>query len=94
MHGSGHWLGLDVHDVGDYKINGQWREFKPGMLLTVEPGIYISSSNDDVDEKWKKIGVRIEDDVLVTEKGHKVLSDKAPKTVSEIEKLCQSNTIL
>lgn len=91
MHRSGHWLGLDVHDVGRYKTNGKWRSFKPGMVLTVEPGIYISSHDDfvkkNVNKKWHDIGVRIEDDVLVTKKGNEILSKHVPKTVAEIEKL-------
>lgn len=85
MHKSGHWLGLDVHDVGRYKINGKWRTLKPGMVLTVEPGIYISSDIPGVPKKWHHIGVRIEDDVLVTPKGCEVLSGGLPKTVEDIE---------
>lgn len=87
MHNSGHWLGIDVHDVGSYKINNQWRELKPGMVLTVEPGIYIMAGLDGVDEKWWNIGVRIEDDILVTEHGHKVLTKDVPKQIHEIEEL-------
>jgi len=90
MHNSGHWLGLDVHDVGEYKINGEWRPLQPGMVLTVEPGIYIAGGNDKVDKKWWDIGVRIEDDVLVTENGHEVLSTGVPKQVEELEKLVGS----
>lgn len=85
MHSSGHWLGLDVHDAGKYKINNQWRKFEPGMVLTVEPGIYIANNLTGVDPKWLGIGVRIEDDVLVTKHGYEVLSAKAPKTIAEIE---------
>lgn len=85
MHKSGHWLGLDVHDVGRYKINGQWRSLQPGMVLTVEPGIYISADIPGVDKRWHHIGVRIEDDVLVTSNGNDILSYKVPKTVNEIE---------
>lgn len=85
MHSSGHWLGLDVHDVGRYKHNGEWRNFEKGMLLTVEPGIYISEGSSGVDKKWHGIGIRIEDDVLVTEQGNEVLSSGAPKTIEEIE---------
>lgn len=84
MHRTGHWLGLDVHDVGDYKIDGAWRELEPGMALTVEPGLYIAA-NKDVPERWWNIGVRIEDDALVTADGHEVLSADTPKTVAEIE---------
>ncbi|WP_417226994.1 Xaa-Pro aminopeptidase [Amphritea sp.] len=87
MHRIGHWLGMDVHDVGDYQIDGEWRSLEPGMVLTVEPGIYVSPQNDHVDEKWRGIGIRIEDDVLVTEDGYEVLSAAAPKSVAEIEAL-------
>jgi len=87
MHGSGHWLGLDVHDAGEYKLEGQYRTLKPGMVLTVEPGIYIADGEPSVDKRWWGIGIRIEDDVLVTENGHDVLTKAAPKTVEEIEQL-------
>lgn len=87
MHSSGHWLGLDVHDVGDYKDENGSVLFEPGMVLTVEPGIYIAPNQKDVDKKWWGIGVRIEDDVLVTKTGHEVLSSAVPKTVEEIEKI-------
>ncbi len=86
MHSSGHWLGMDVHDVGDYKVNEKARELKPGMVFTVEPGIYIAANNK-VAKKWWNIGVRIEDDVLVTKNGCEVLSHGVPKTVEEIENL-------
>jgi len=85
MHRTGHWLGMDVHDVGDYKVGGEWRVLEPGMVLTVEPGIYIPAGSRGVAKKWWNIGIRIEDDVLVTNDGHEVLSVDAPKTVSEIE---------
>ncbi|NQV42134.1 MAG: aminopeptidase P N-terminal domain-containing protein [Candidatus Marinimicrobia bacterium] len=89
MHGSSHWLGLDVHDVGGWVgDNGAAHQLKVGMVLTVEPGIYIGES-EDVDPKWWNIGVRIEDDVLVTQKGHRVLSQSIPKTIQEIEALMQ-----
>lgn len=84
MHNSGHWLGLDVHDAGDYKINSQWRNLEPGMVLTVEPGIYISADNEHIDKRWHNIGVRIEDDVCVTAAGCEVLSAALPKTIDEI----------
>lgn len=87
MHRTGHWLGMDVHDVGDYKVEGEWRTLEAGMVLTVEPGIYISPDNTQVDEEWRGIGVRIEDDVVVTGRGHKVLTDGVPKEVDEIEDL-------
>ncbi|WP_040728349.1 aminopeptidase P N-terminal domain-containing protein [Thiomicrorhabdus sp. Kp2] len=85
MHGTGHWLGMDVHDVGEYKINQQWRDFKPGMVVTVEPGMYISAEHESVDGKWHNIGIRIEDDILVTKSGHEVLTKGLPRTVKEIE---------
>ena len=87
MHRAGHWLGLDVHDVGDYRVDGAWRLLEKGMTLTVEPGIYIAPDNRDVAKKWRGIGVRIEDDVAVTAEGCEVLSAGAPKTVLEIEQL-------
>lgn len=90
MHGSGHFLGLDVHDAGSYKIDGEWRPLQAGMVLTVEPGLYIAAGSEGVDEKWWHIGVRIEDDVLVTETGCEVLSGQLEKTVEDIEQLMQS----
>lgn len=86
MHKTGHWLGLDVHDVGDYKIKGEWRRLEPGMVLTVEPGLYISPA-ENVDPKWWNIGIRIEDDVLVTAEGCEVLTAAVVKEVAEIEAL-------
>ncbi|KPW16147.1 Xaa-Pro aminopeptidase [Pseudomonas cannabina pv. alisalensis] len=87
MHRAGHWLGMDVHDVGEYKVGGEWRVLEVGMTLTVEPGIYISPDNLDVAKKWRGIGVRIEDDVVVTRRGCEILSGGVPKTVAEIEAL-------
>jgi Xaa-Pro aminopeptidase len=86
MHGLSHWLGLDVHDVGNYKIDGQDRPLKPGMVLTVEPGIYIAP-DAEVDSKWCGTGIRIEDDLLITQSGHENLTLAAPKTISDIEAL-------
>jgi Xaa-Pro aminopeptidase len=86
MHRTGHWLGLDVHDAGDYKRNGQWRPLQPGMTLTVEPGLYIRAA-DDVPERLRNIGVRIEDDVVVTATGCEVLTGEAPKQIDDIEAL-------
>lgn len=83
MHKTGHWLGLDVHDAGDYKVGGQWRPFEPGMVLTVEPGLYIRAA-DDVPEALHNIGIRIEDNLVVTADGSEILTT-APKTVAEIE---------
>lgn len=87
MHGLGHYLGMDVHDVGRYYVNEEPRKLEAGMVMTVEPGIYIAEDAKDVPEKYLGIGVRIEDDVLVTEDGPRVLSSKAPKQVEEIEAL-------
>lgn len=86
MHKIGHWLGLDVHDAGDYMEGDEYMKFKPGMITTIEPGIYISSSMD-VDDKWKGIGVRIEDDILVTKDGNQNLTSKVPSDPKEIESL-------
>jgi Xaa-Pro aminopeptidase len=90
MHRTGHWLGLDVHDAGEYKRNGQWRPLQPGMTLTVEPGLYIRAA-DDVPERLHNIGVRIEDDVVVTATGCEVLTGEAPKQISEIEALMRDD---
>src|SRR5690242_4645503 len=84
MHRTGHWLGLDVHDAGDYMQKGKWRKLKPGMVLTVEPGLYIRPA-DNVPKSFWNIGVRIEDDVLVTAKGREVLTAECPKTVKDVE---------
>ena len=86
MHRTGHWLGLDVHDVGEYKRNGDWRPLQAGMTLTVEPGCYVRPA-DNVPKHFWNIGIRIEDDVVVTETGCEVLTGAAPKTVAEIEEL-------
>jgi Xaa-Pro aminopeptidase len=90
MHRTGHWLGLDVHDVGDYKVGDQWRLLEPGMVLTVEPGIYIPAHSKSVQRKWWDIGIRIEDDVLVTSTGCEVLTEALPRKVDEIEALMAS----
>lgn len=87
MHRVGHWLGLDVHDVGDYRVGEQWRVLEPGMVMTVEPGIYVSPDAPKVAKKWRGIGIRIEDNVVVTETGCEVITEAAPKTVEEIEAL-------
>lgn len=86
MHRTGHWLGLDVHDAGEYKQAGAWRELKPGMVLTVEPGCYIRPADHVPDHFWN-IGIRIEDDVLVTPSGHEILTAAVPKAIIEIEEL-------
>ena len=91
IHGLGHWLGLDVHDVGRYKsTDGEPLTFQPGMVLTVEPGIYISRESG-VDERWRGIGVRIEDDLVVTEDGFENMTQAVPKTIEEIESWMQNN---
>ncbi len=87
MHRAGHWLGLDVHDVGEYKVGDQWRVLEPGMCLTIEPGIYVAKDNMAVDARWRGIGIRIEDNVVVTKDGHKILTGGVPKAVDEIEAL-------
>ncbi len=102
MHRTGHWLGMDVHDVGDYKMGEDWRVFEPGMVTTIEPGLYIPVGGKvidagwarlgiqletEVDERWQRIGVRIEDDVLVTDGKPEVLTAAAPKAVDDIEAL-------
>jgi Xaa-Pro aminopeptidase len=91
MHRIGHWLGMDVHDVGDYKLDKEWRLLEPGMVLTVEPGLYIPEDCQSVDEQWRGIGIRIEDDVLVTAEGHEILTSGVPKTIAEIESLMQAS---
>ena len=90
MHRIGHWLGMDVHDVGSYKQDGDWRDLEPGMVMTIEPGIYILDSLEGVEDKWKGIGVRIEDDVLVTKKGFEVLTPDIPRSIEEVENTVQS----
>ena len=85
MHRTGHWLGMDVHDVGEYKVGSEWRVFEPGMCLTVEPGIYIPAGIRGVPKRWANIGVRIEDDVLVTASGFELLTAGLPRTPNEIE---------
>jgi len=90
MHKTGHWLGLDVHDVGEYKVGDVWRELESGMVLTVEPGLYIAPNAKGVAKKWRGIGIRIEDDVLVTKEGCQVLTEHVPKHADEIEQLMAS----
>ncbi len=87
MHGTGHWLGMDVHDVGSYKVDGEWRPYEEGMVVTVEPGLYIAPDDETVDAKWRGIGIRIEDDVVATKKGPLVLTKNVVKTVEDIEAL-------
>lgn len=92
MHGLGHWLGLDVHDEGDYKVDGKDRPLEAGMVITVEPGLYISQ-DANVQARWKGIGIRIEDDVLITQDGYEVLTEALPKTIQEIEALMVASAL-
>ena len=87
VHNTGHWLGLDVHDVGEYTIDGHSRELEPGMVLTVEPGIYIPPGSEGIDEKWQGIGIRIEDNVAVTREDPRILTDGLFKSADDIEAL-------
>jgi Xaa-Pro aminopeptidase len=87
MHNSGHWLGLDVHDSGQYKMNKEWRLLEPGMALTVEPGIYITPNIPGVDPRWWNIGVRIEDDILVTPEGCHNFTQALPTNIHDVEAL-------
>jgi Xaa-Pro aminopeptidase len=87
MHRTSHWLGMDVHDVGLYRREGESRRLEPGMVLTIEPGLYIPADDETVPEELRGIGIRIEDDVLVTEQGHEVMSASIAKSTSEIETL-------
>ena len=84
-HKTGHWLGLDVHDVGDYRIDGESRLLEPGMVFTIEPGLYVPHDDTTVDAKWRGIGIRTEDDVLVTAEGPVVLTDALARSADEIE---------
>jgi Xaa-Pro aminopeptidase len=86
MHKTGHWLGLDVHDVGDYRVADQWRLLEPGMVMTIEPGIYVAPGEKGVQKRWRGLGIRIEDDVQVTRDAPDVLTAALPRTVAEIER--------
>jgi Xaa-Pro aminopeptidase len=90
MHKTGHWLGLDVHDVGEYKVAGDYRELEPGMVFTIEPGIYITPGSKGVPAKWQGIGIRIEDDVVVTADGHEVLTNAVPRDADAVEAVLAS----
>lgn len=90
MHGTGHWLGMDVHDVGSYKQNGKWRTYEEGMVVTVEPGLYIAPDDETVDSKWRGIGIRIEDDIVATKEGPLVLTKNVVKSIEDIEALMAS----
>lgn len=89
MHRTSHWLGMDVHDVGVYHLNEAPRPFVPGMVLTVEPGIYVAPDDASAPERYRGIGIRIEDDIVVTKSGYENLTAAAPKTIQEIEAACQ-----
>jgi Xaa-Pro aminopeptidase len=89
MHGTSHWLGLDVHDVGAYTRDGKPRPLEPGMVITVEPGLYIAAGASDAPEALRGIGVRIEDDVVVTATGHEVLTAACPKEIEDLERACR-----
>lgn len=90
MHGTGHWLGMDVHDVGSYKTDGEWRAYEEGMVVTIEPGLYIAPDDESVDTKWRGIGIRIEDDVVATKNGPLVLTKNVVKSIEDIEALMAS----
>lgn len=94
MHRTGHWLGLDVHDCGLYAVEGAPRAFEAGMVTTVEPGLYVAPDDESVEARWRGIGIRIEDDVLVTPGGHEVLTADVPKDVDELEALCRPERAL
>jgi Xaa-Pro aminopeptidase len=85
MHRTSHWLGLDVHDVGAYVVDGKPRVLAPGMVLTVEPGLYFAADDEAVDPRWRGIGVRIEDDVVVTQDGCEILTAAIPKAPEDVE---------
>ncbi|MCB0309516.1 MAG: M24 family metallopeptidase, partial [Bdellovibrionales bacterium] len=91
-HGIGHWLGSDVHDAGKYKIKDESRKLEPGMVFTIEPGIYIPLDDSFAPEELKGIGIRIEDNILVTPEGHENLTLKAPKEVSDLETIIGSKS--
>jgi Xaa-Pro aminopeptidase len=88
MHRTSHWLGMDVHDVGDYVVDGKPRPLAPGMVLTIEPGIYVPADDEAAAAEMRGVGIRIEDDVLVTEDGHRNLTEAVPKEISEVEAVC------
>lgn len=90
MHRAGHWLGMDVHDAGDYKVDHQWRLLEPGMVMTVEPGLYVAPDNANVAEKWRGIGIRIEDNVAITNRGTEILTSEVPKSIDDIQALMAS----
>jgi len=88
MHRTSHWLGMDVHDVGDYYVDGRSRALVPGMVLTVEPGLYVAADDEAAPAEMRGVGIRIEDDVLVTEDGRENLTEAVPKEIAEVEAVC------
>ena len=90
MHRTGHWLGIDVHDVGDYKIDDKWRLLEPGMVLTIEPGLYLNAARA-IPKQYRNIGIRVEDDVVVTSEEPEVLTDSVVKEIDDIEALMQQS---
>jgi Xaa-Pro aminopeptidase len=90
MHRTSHWLGMDVHDVGAYFVDGTARPLREGMVLTVEPGIYVGVEDEEAPAEYRGVGVRIEDDVLITPEGHENLSQHVPKTVDDVEHACRA----
>jgi Xaa-Pro aminopeptidase len=91
-HNTSHWLGSDVHDVGDYRVDGASRQLEPGMVITIEPGIYIppGDASEGLAPRFRGLGIRIEDDVLITGSGHEVLTAAAPKTVADVHRAMKS----
>jgi len=87
MHRTSHWLGMDVHDVGLYRVKGESRTLEPGMVLTVEPGLYINEDCEEAPDHLRGIGIRIEDDVLITEGGHEIITSATPKQITDVETL-------
>jgi len=94
MHKTGHWMGLDVHDCGAYFVDGVSRELEPGFVTTVEPGLYVAADDETVEERWRGIGIRIEDDVLITPDGHEVLTAATPKELEDVEAACNGEALL
>jgi Xaa-Pro aminopeptidase len=92
MHKTGHWLGMDVHDVGDYKVADSWRLLEPGMVTTIEPGIYVAPAAKGVAKRWRGIGIRLEDDVHVSRNGPEVLTADLPLAAGEIEALMSTRS--
>ncbi|MGH7897547.1 MAG: M24 family metallopeptidase, partial [Candidatus Binatia bacterium] len=93
MHRTSHWLGMDVHDVGKYRVADKSRVLEPGMVLTVEPGLYFSDSVDGAAQRLRGMGIRIEDDVLVTENGHEVLTAEIPKEIPDLEAIARERLV-